>query len=147
MNAHSGTPFQHVTCCTTQVLLLALCSVYKDIRSARVSKFRRAGFKTRAAVIVLPDSSLFRRQRKQHQEDGKSVPETVIADMRGVLTSLLTLTSMLTLTSLLMLTSLLFKPLLCQRQWPILRTTAYSDQQLRMILSFCYRLLQSTCCT
>ena len=59
--------------------------MYEDIRSTRVSKFRRAGFKTRAAVIVLPDSSLFRRQRKQHQEEGKSVPETVIADMRGML--------------------------------------------------------------
>ncbi|KAL3146007.1 hypothetical protein ABBQ38_015364 [Trebouxia sp. C0009 RCD-2024] len=58
-------------------------NVYEDVRSARVSKFRRAGFKTRAAVIVLPDSSLFRRQRKQHQEEGKSVPETVIADMRA----------------------------------------------------------------
>ena len=61
------------------------CSVYEEVRSARVSKFRKAGFKTRAAVIVLPDSSLFRRQRKQHQEEGKSVPETTIADMRGVL--------------------------------------------------------------
>lgn len=61
------------------------CSVYEGIRTARVSKFRKAGFKTRAAVIVLPDSSLFRRQRKQHQEEGKSVPETVIADMRGML--------------------------------------------------------------
>ncbi|KAL3155779.1 hypothetical protein ABBQ32_012794 [Trebouxia sp. C0010 RCD-2024] len=58
-------------------------NVYEDIRSARVSKFRRAGFKTRAAVIVLPDSSLFRRQRKQHQEEGKTVPEAVIADMRA----------------------------------------------------------------
>ncbi len=37
-------------------------------------------------MIVLPDSSLFRRQRKQHQEEGKSVPETTIADMRGVWT-------------------------------------------------------------
>lgn len=64
------------------------CSVYEGIRTARVSKFREAGFKTRAAVIVLPDSSLFRRQRKQHQEEGKSVPETVIADMRGMWTML-----------------------------------------------------------
>ena len=59
-------------------------SVYEDIRTARVNKFKKAGFKTRAAVIVLPDSSLFRRQRKQHQEEGKSVPETIIADMRGM---------------------------------------------------------------
>ena len=59
--------------------------MYEDIRSARISQFRKAGFKTRAAVIVLPDSSLFRRQRKQHQEEGKSVPETTIADMRGML--------------------------------------------------------------
>ena len=70
-----------------QYLNTAACvsSVYEDIRTARVNKFRKAGFKTRAAVIVLPDSSLFRRQRKQHQEEGKSVPETVIADMRGML--------------------------------------------------------------
>ncbi len=59
------------------------CSVYEAPRSALVSKLRKAGFRTRAAVIVLPDSSLFRRQRKQHQEEGKSVPETTIADMRG----------------------------------------------------------------
>ena len=84
-------PFGHLTTCDLLQhvsALLALCSVYEDIRSARVSKFRRAGFKTRAAVIVLPDSSLFRRQRKQHQEEGKSVPEAVIADMRGMLRSL-----------------------------------------------------------
>ena len=61
------------------------CSVYEEARSARVSKLKQAGFRTRAAVIVLPDSSLFRRQRKQHQEEGKSVPETTIADMRGML--------------------------------------------------------------
>ncbi len=60
--------------------------MYEEARSARVSKLKKAGYKTRAAVIVLPDSSLFRRQRKQHQEEGKSVPETTIADMRGVWT-------------------------------------------------------------
>ena len=60
--------------------------MYEEARSARVGKLKKAGYKTRAAVIVLPDSSLFRRQRKQHQEEGKSVPETTIADMRGVWT-------------------------------------------------------------
>ncbi|KAL0038029.1 hypothetical protein WJX79_010159 [Trebouxia sp. C0005] len=58
-------------------------NVYEGARSARVGKLKKAGYKTRAAVIVLPDSSLFRRQRKQHQEEGKTVPETTIADMRA----------------------------------------------------------------
>lgn len=83
-------PMQSAECNLLQYTSTAacpFCSVYEGIRTARVSKFRKAGFKTRAAVIVLPDSSLFRRQRKQHQEEGKSVPETVIADMRGMLDS------------------------------------------------------------
>ena len=60
------------------------CSVYEKARSQKVLGFKDAGFRTKAAVIVLPDSSLFRRQRKQHQEEGKTVPEATIADMRGM---------------------------------------------------------------
>ena len=66
-------------------LSLCFCSVYDEARSQRVLSFKNAGFRIRAAVIVLPDSSLFRRQRKQHQEEGKTVPEATIADMRGML--------------------------------------------------------------
>lgn len=66
---------------------LCFCSVYDEARSQRVLSFKNAGFRIRAAVIVLPDSSLFRRQRKQHQEEGKTVPEATIADMRGMLKS------------------------------------------------------------
>lgn len=72
-------------CCIKSVTRVCLCpSVYEEPRSEKVLKFRTAGFRTRGAVIVLPDSSLFRRQRKQHQEEGKSVPEATIADMRGM---------------------------------------------------------------
>ena len=82
--------FAHMMACSVVLLHQAvtkvcLCpSVYEEPRSERVLKFRTAGFRTRGAVIVLPDSSLFRRQRKQHQEEGKSVPEATIADMRGM---------------------------------------------------------------
>lgn len=43
----------------------------------------QAGFRRRAAVFVIPDEVLFRRQQKQHLEEGKFVPDQEIAEMKG----------------------------------------------------------------
>ncbi len=54
-----------------------------NARKRKLQKFMTKGFKRMAAVFILPDELLFERQRKQHQEEGKQVPEEAMADMRG----------------------------------------------------------------
>lgn len=53
------------------------------VRRKRLAPFKRAGFRVRAAAVVLPDSVLFMRQAKQHNEQGKFIADEAIADMKA----------------------------------------------------------------
>lgn len=57
--------------------------MYGNARSRKLKPFMQAGFRRRAAVFVIPDEVLFRRQQKQHLEEGKFVPDQEIAEMKG----------------------------------------------------------------
>ena len=58
-------------------------SVHETVRSRHLAAFAAAGFRRRAAALVLPDQELFARQRQQFATDGKSVDELTMAEMRG----------------------------------------------------------------
>ena len=58
-------------------------SVHEGARARKLAAFAAAGFRRRAAALVLPDSELFARQRRQHATDGNSVDELTMAEMRG----------------------------------------------------------------
>ncbi len=57
--------------------------MHDGARTRKLAAFVAAGFRRRAAVLVLPDPELFARQRQQHATDGKSVDELTVAEMRG----------------------------------------------------------------
>ncbi len=59
------------------------CSVHEGARARKLAAFAAAGFRRRAAVLVLPDPELFARQRQQHATNGKSVDQLTMAEMRG----------------------------------------------------------------
>ena len=61
-------------------------SAHESVRTRKLAGFAAAGFRRRAAVLVLPDRELFARQRRQYATDGKSVDELTMAEMRGVST-------------------------------------------------------------
>ena len=57
--------------------------MHEGARARKLAAFAAAGFRRRAAALVLPDPELFARQRQQHATDGKSVNELTVAEMRG----------------------------------------------------------------
>ena len=57
--------------------------MHPDGLRRRAAYFPRPAFRRIAAVLVLPDAELFRRQGEQHAREGKTVPEPVILQMRG----------------------------------------------------------------
>ena len=63
--------------------VICLCSVHEVDRRVSLAPFRAAGFRLRAAVMILPDQHLFLRQAQQFASEGKCVEERTIAEMRG----------------------------------------------------------------
>ena len=60
-----------------------VCSVHEEGVCRRVAGFPRPAFRRVAALVVLPDAELFRRQAQQCAAEGKTVAEEVILGMRG----------------------------------------------------------------
>ncbi|GMH42486.1 hypothetical protein BSKO_10405 [Bryopsis sp. KO-2023] len=63
--------------------ILDQTNVYANARVRKLKPFMLAGFRRKAVVFVIPDEVLFRRQQKQHVEEGKFVPDQEIAEMKA----------------------------------------------------------------